>query len=214
MRWVQWTIVVKKLKLKLNTPKSESAFFTLYNAELDWKPSIITGEKFVQINHTPTFIVVAFGRSLSYRPHVKEIVRKAESKMSLIRAVANTSWGLHKKNLKKIWTAHFRSVLNYAAGGWQLWAGNSFVKKLSECRTGDLGWYLIGRWHCLLPVWSIKSKSNSMRCLIRQNIAKSRDKTLRDALRLKEFAGQDLNQRCEIWNRKLYEILRTPPYPF
>ena len=30
---------------------------------------------------------------------------------------ANTSWGWRKKNVNKVWTAHVRSVLNYAAGG-------------------------------------------------------------------------------------------------
>ena len=66
-------------------------------------------------------------------------MRRPERKISLIRAMANTSWGWCKKDLKKVWTAHVRSVINYAAGGWQPGISNNFVEKLNECRTGDLG---------------------------------------------------------------------------
>ena len=40
-------------------------------------------------------------RSLSFRPHIEETVRKAERKMSLIRTVADTSWGWRKKYFKR-----------------------------------------------------------------------------------------------------------------
>ena len=91
----------KKLKLYLNSTKSESTFFTLSYAQLDWKPSVKIWEKIVPFNRTPKFLGVTFERSLSFRPHVQETVRKAEKNMSLISAVANTSWGWRKKDLKK-----------------------------------------------------------------------------------------------------------------
>ena len=50
------------------------------------------------------------------RPYVEQTVRKAERKMSLIKKAASTSWGWRKKDLKKVWTAHIRNVLNLAAG--------------------------------------------------------------------------------------------------
>ena len=65
--------------------------FTLSNAELDWKPSSKSGEKIIQFKSTPKLLGVTLDRSLSFRPHVEEIVRRAEKKMSLIRAVAKTS---------------------------------------------------------------------------------------------------------------------------
>ena len=65
----------------------------------------------------PPNLSVMFERSLSFRPQIEKIVRKAERKMSFIRAVANTSRGWRKKDQKKVWTAHVRSVLNYAAAG-------------------------------------------------------------------------------------------------
>ena len=82
----------RKWKLNFNNTKSESTFFTLPNSELDWKLSIKIGEKIEQFNCTHNSLGVTFDRSLSFRPHVEETVRKAERKMSLIRAVANTSW--------------------------------------------------------------------------------------------------------------------------
>ena len=47
----------KKCKLNLNSTKSESTFFTLSNAEIDWKPSIEIGDKMVPFNHHPNFSV-------------------------------------------------------------------------------------------------------------------------------------------------------------
>ena len=54
----------KKWKLNLNSTKSESTFFTLSNAELDWKLSIKIGKKVVLFNRTPKFFGVTFDRSL------------------------------------------------------------------------------------------------------------------------------------------------------
>ena len=59
---------------------------------------------------------MTFGRSLSFKPHLKGTVKQAERNKILIKVMANTSWGWYKKDLKKVWTAH---VLNYVAGGWQ-----------------------------------------------------------------------------------------------
>ena len=122
---------------------------------------------------------MTFDRSLSFRPHVKETVRKAERKMSLIRAVTNTSSGWRKKDLKKVWTAHVRSVLNYAAGGWQLWISNSLVEKLE--RVQNRGLRLITGQSMSSPCEALRAKAtvNSMRCVIRQNIFKSKEKALR-----------------------------------
>ena len=88
--------------MSLNTKKDESTFFTLYNAELVWKPSIKIGEKIIPFDSTPKFLGVTFDRSLSFRPHGEETVKKVEMKMSLIRTVANTSWVWRKKDLKKV----------------------------------------------------------------------------------------------------------------
>ena len=103
----------KKWKLNLNSTKSESTFFTLETLHKNWRKNL-----------TPKFLGLKFDRLLSFKPHVEETVRKAEMKMSLMREVANTSWGRRKKDLKKVWTAY---VLNYAVSGWQSWISNSLV---------------------------------------------------------------------------------------
>ena len=56
--------------------------------------------------------------------------------MSLISAVTNTSWGWRRKDLKKIWTAHVRSVLNYIDDGWQPWINNNLIQKLESTEQG------------------------------------------------------------------------------
>ena len=58
--------------------------------------------------------------------------------MRLIRAVENTSGGWRKKDIKKVWTAHVCSVLNYTAGGWQPWISNSLVEKLKRVQNRGL----------------------------------------------------------------------------
>ena len=92
----------KKWKLDRNSTKNKSIFFRLSNAELDWKPFIKIGKKIVPFNRTPKFLGVTFNRL-----HVD--VKKAKTKRSLIRAVANTSWGCHKEDIEKVWIAHVSS---------------------------------------------------------------------------------------------------------
>ena len=93
---------------------------------------------------------------------------KAERKMSLIRAVANTSWRWRKKGLKKVLTAHVRSVLNYDAGGWQPWISNSLVDKLNRVQNRGLG--LISGQSMISTCDALRAEAsvNSMRCVIRQ----------------------------------------------
>ena len=96
---------IKKWKLNLNSSKSNSTLFTLSNAELYWKPSIKIGEKIVsQITWCDLWQITVihdtrWGNSKKWR-----------------WAVENTSWGCRKKDLKNVWTAHVRKVLNYNAG--------------------------------------------------------------------------------------------------
>ena len=69
---------------------------------------------------------------------VEETDRKTERNMSFIRAVANISWGWRKKDLKKVWTAHVTSILNYAAGRWKPCYSNSFVEKLERVQNMEV----------------------------------------------------------------------------
>ena len=68
---------------------------------------------------------------------------------------------------------------NYAAGGWQPWISNSLVEKLE--RVQNRGLRLITGQSMSSPCEALRAeaKVNSMRCVIRQNIAKSREKALR-----------------------------------
>ena len=50
--------------------------------------------------------------------------------MRLLAAVSNSEWGWRKKDLRKLFIAHVRSVIDFARSAWQPWLSNTQTKKL------------------------------------------------------------------------------------
>ena len=78
----------------------------------------------------PTFLGVIMDRSLAFTEHVRKVCKKVSKRCKLLGCLASRSWGWHKQNLKGVYLAAQRSIMDYAAGGWQPWLSNTQIGKL------------------------------------------------------------------------------------
>ena len=108
-------------KLTLNASKSEVAFFSTYTRESKHQPHVtIKGVK-IPFNKHPKLLGVYLDRQLSFEKQTKEVTKAATSKIKMIRAVANTTYGWGRDELKKLYFSFVRSRLDYAGPAWQPW---------------------------------------------------------------------------------------------
>ena len=65
------------------------------------------------MERTPRLLGVYLDRKLSFHKHVAVVTtERMQSKMRMLAAVSNSDWGWKKYDLKKIFTAHVRSVVD------------------------------------------------------------------------------------------------------
>ena len=105
----------------------------------------------------------------------------SSDKTRILAALAHTEWGWRKPQLKNVFFAHVRSVLDYAAAGWQPWTYKTNLDVLERMQNKALrfitGQYVntncdILRAEADIPSYSFHSD---------QLIVKSREKSMRSA---------------------------------
>jgi hypothetical protein len=102
-----------KWKLNLNATKSECSIFSTYTREAGDKASIFINGKKIPFNPTPRLLGVRLDRQLSFGPHTKELCESTTSKVRMIAALSNTSYGWRKDDLMKVYSASIKSRLDY-----------------------------------------------------------------------------------------------------
>ena len=124
---VEWS---REWRLTLNSSKSESSIFTTNRKEAGESANIFIDGNKVPFNKTPKFLGVHLDRELTFVKHVTEIATRAKSKLRMLSALTHTTWGCLKQDLMKVYIAHIRSVMDYAAPGWQPWLADTNLNAL------------------------------------------------------------------------------------
>ena len=122
-------------KLDLNLVKSCTFFFTTNNKEAKYRPNITLGGKRMPFGDgpkelDPPFLGIIMDRSLAFTEHVRTVCKKVSKRCKMLGCLASRSWGWHKQNLKGVYLAAQRSIMDYAAGGWQPWLSSTQMGKL------------------------------------------------------------------------------------
>ncbi len=115
---VEWS---KRNHLTLNSSKSESCMFSTHRKEARETVSISIDNATIPFNPTPKFLGVHLDRELTFVKHVTEIAARCKAKLRMLSALTHTTWGCLKQDLMKVYIGHIRSVMDYAAPGWQPW---------------------------------------------------------------------------------------------
>ena len=113
-------------KLDLNIKKSCTFFFSTYTHDRKWRPNIQLLNRRMPFGvgpaeKPPQFLGVTLDRTLCFQDHVADVCKRAESRCKMTFCLASRSWGWKKRNLRRIYITMQRSILDYAAAGWQPW---------------------------------------------------------------------------------------------
>ena len=127
----------KAWKLNLNATKSECTAFTTSTKE-KCSAVITINNKPIPYNPEPRVLGVYLDRQLSFRRHVNEISKSVNSKLRMLSALSNTTWGWRKQDLMKIYSANIKSKMDYAGAAWQPWLSKTNLKILERLQNKAL----------------------------------------------------------------------------
>ena len=109
---VSWS---QQARLTLNAAKCEVAFFSLDNAEAQWRPQITINWVPPSNTPSPTFLGLTYDRRMTFGTQVKKVCQQMLRRTNLLRVVGGTTWGWQKQDLRTVYIATQRSVAEYAS---------------------------------------------------------------------------------------------------
>ena len=175
------TVVVwsREWKLNLNGKKSESALFSMSHADKYILPNIQIDGNVIPNSKFPRFLGVTLDRTLTFSKHVENITARVAKKSNILRAVAHSTWGWRKEDLKRVYLSHIRSVIDYAGSSWQPWLSNTNIKVLETAQNRCLR--QITTQALSAPVEALRAETGvlSLQSTIQANIVRSKEKALR-----------------------------------
>ena len=77
-------------------------------------------------------------KTLSFGAQVEDVTHKVKKRTSLLRAAVSRDWGWHKKTLRRVFQSTQRSVMDYAAPGWQPFLSSTNMNKLEKAQNQAL----------------------------------------------------------------------------
>ena len=183
---VNWS---KNWKLNLNGSKSETSIFSLAPQDAHWHPEIRIDSNIVRLQPHVRFLGVTLDRKLNFSKHVELISTRATKKMNILRAVAHSSWGWRKEDLKRVYISHIRSILDYAGSSWQPFMAKIKIDEPFKAKNKIDALEKVQN-KCLriittqaksTPVEALRAETGvpSIRSIVIANCMKSREKALR-----------------------------------
>ena len=107
------------IKLDISAPKSSFTLFSPSTHEYNYHPQVTMDGAVVPLNKNPKILGVVFDPLFTFSPHVKEVVKAADQRKRIVKALAGTSWGQDSDTLILTYKALIRSKIDYAAPVWK-----------------------------------------------------------------------------------------------
>ena len=173
---VNWS---KEWKLNLNGSKSEVSLFTTKGLDAGWTPKITIGGQVIRYEENPRLLGVILDRKLTFAKKVDLVTARVAKKSSMLRAVANSTWGWRKEDLRKVFLAHVQSIMNFAGSSWQPWLSPAQVERLEVDQNRCLR--IITSTAVGAPIEALHAETEifKVETMINRNCLKSFEKALR-----------------------------------
>ncbi|XP_026471577.1 uncharacterized protein LOC113375843 [Ctenocephalides felis] len=107
--------------LSLSPTKSEAIIFSRHRKPLN---SLVLniGNMQVKLCGSIKILGVTFDKNMSFQTHIREVVKKSEKGLNIIKRLSGTKWGAHPTSLISVYKAIVRSHIDY---GCQIYGGLS-----------------------------------------------------------------------------------------
>ena len=125
-------------RLKVAPTKSTSTLLTSHNKEHQHRPTATLNNTIIPHTHETKILGVTYNTSMSFAPHINNIVQKCRPRLNALRAVAGTTFGQNKETLTFVYKQHIRSVIDYASPAWAPVISNTQLNKLQTTQNTAL----------------------------------------------------------------------------
>ena len=95
-----------------------ATLFTPNNKEVEEDPGIKINGAPIRLEPNPKILGVTFDPMATFSPHIAETVKKAKSKLNILKSLASSSWGQDKETILITYKSICRSVLEYSNPIW------------------------------------------------------------------------------------------------
>ena len=96
----QWLVTNR---LKVSTTKSTLTLLTPWAQEYSTKPTVTLHSTPIPYADTPTILGVTLDRGMTFRQHTDHINTKAKTRLNVLRALTNTSYGHSKEHITTVY---------------------------------------------------------------------------------------------------------------
>ncbi|UYV72387.1 hypothetical protein LAZ67_9002909 [Cordylochernes scorpioides] len=110
--------VTQKLKLSINTNKSEIGLFTINNHLRHWTPNIFLNNSKLQYSDSPRYLGVTLDPALTFKKHIDTMISKAKNRFKILKKISGLNWGANANILRTTYLALVRPILEYATPAW------------------------------------------------------------------------------------------------
>ena len=124
--------------LQVSAQKSTITLFSSQTRELNTHPIVHINNIPLPLERNPTILGVTFDPTLTFCAHVDKIAKRAQKRLSLLKALTGTTWGQQKETLITTFKATIRSLFTYASPIWSIHASTSSISKLQRIQNSAL----------------------------------------------------------------------------
>ena len=125
-------------RLKVAPTKSTSTLLTSHNKEHQHRPTATLNNTTIPHTHETKILGVTYNTSMSFAPHINNIVAKCRPRLNALRALTGTTFGQNKETLTLVYKQHIRSILNYASPAWAPVISDTQLRKLQTTQNTAL----------------------------------------------------------------------------
>ncbi len=126
------------LSLKISPQKSTVMLATPDSHQSKYHPQVAINNILLPLDKTPKILGVTFDTHFTFTPHCQTVIKKASKRITILKALAGTSWGQHKETILATYKTICRPVYNYAAPIWSPYLSNSNFNRLQTLQNSAL----------------------------------------------------------------------------
>ena len=100
-------------KLKINYTKTVYSVFTLSPKVAKQKQNIQIQGHQLEKEENPIYLGVTLDTRMTLNQQIKNVKKKANNRLKLLKKLASTSWGADKRTLRQLYLGYVRSTMDY-----------------------------------------------------------------------------------------------------
>ena len=125
-------------RLTVAPTKSTNTLLTSHKKEHSYRPTTTLNNTILPHTHETKILGVTYNTSLSFAPHVNNIITKCRPRLNALRSLTSTTFGQHKETLITVYKQYIRSIINYASPAWHPALSKTQLNKLQTIQNTAL----------------------------------------------------------------------------